>query len=88
MLSPVPVEQEDAVSEPEPPPGPMDFIIQVAGPQHLCYAEAICALIEEAAKARGIGIAKRKPAYIREKIEEGKAIIALHGDELAGFEMP
>ena len=63
----------------------MDFTLQVAGPQHLRYAEAICALIEEAAKARGIGIAKRKPSYIREKIEEGKAIIALHGDELAGF---
>jgi len=63
----------------------MDFTIEVAGPQHLCYAEAICALIEEAAKARGIGIAKRKPAYIRQKIEQGKAIIALHGDELAGF---
>ena len=44
----------------KPPPAPMDFIIQVAGPQHLCYAEAICKLIEEAAKARGIGIAKRR----------------------------
>ncbi len=85
MLSPVPVEQEGAVSEPEPPPGPMDFTIQVAGSEHRSYAEAICALIEEAAKARGIGIAKRDPAYIHAKIEEGKAIIALHGDELAGF---
>ena len=63
----------------------MDFTLQLAGPEHLGYTEAICALIEEAAKARGIGIAKRKPAYIRQKIEEGKAIIALHGDELAGF---
>lgn len=63
----------------------MDITIQVAGPEHLIHAEAICALIEEAAKARGTGIAKRQPAYIRQKMEEGKAIIALHGDVVAGF---
>ena len=85
MLPSVAVEPENAVAEPEPPPGPMEFTIQVAGPEHRSYAEAICTLIEEAAKARGIGIAKRDPAYIRTKIDEGKAIIALHGDELAGF---
>ena len=81
MLSPLPVEQKDAVYQPEP----MEFTIQVARPEHGSYAEAICTLIEDAARARGIGIAKRDPAYIRAKIEEGKAVIALHGDELAGF---
>jgi len=63
----------------------MDLYIGVAGSEHLCYAEAICELIESAARVRGTGIAKRKPAYIREKILEEKAIIALHGDVLAGF---
>jgi len=33
--------------------------------------------MEESAKARGTGIAKRSPDYIREKINEGKAVIAL-----------
>ncbi|ARA93606.1 GNAT family N-acetyltransferase [Rhodothermaceae bacterium RA] len=63
----------------------MDVQIQVAQPAHAVYAEAICQLIEEAARARGTGIAKRDPNYIRRKIEEGKAVIALDGDRLAGF---
>ncbi len=63
----------------------MDFTIQVAGPEHFSYAQAICTLIEEAARARGTGIAKREPAYIHTKMEEGKAIIALLDDDLAGF---
>ncbi|HMB93091.1 MAG TPA: GNAT family N-acetyltransferase [Rhodothermales bacterium] len=63
----------------------MDFTVQIAGPEHFSYDAAICQLIEEAAKARGTGIAKRDPAYIRSKMEEGKAIIALHREELAGF---
>ena len=66
-------------------PSTMDFTVQIAGPEHFSYDAAICHLIEEAAKARGTGIAKRDPAYIRSKMEEGKAIIALYGEELAGF---
>ena len=85
MLSQVIAEQEVAAPDTKPHPEPMDITIQVAGSEHFPYTEAICALIEEAAKARGIGIAKRKPEYIRLKMEEGKAIIALHGDEVAGF---
>lgn len=85
VFSPVTLEHDEAVSDSAPLPEPMDFTIQVAGSEHLSYAEAICALIEEAAKARGTGIAKREPAYVRAKIEEGKAIIALHGSDLAGF---
>ncbi len=63
----------------------MELEIQVAGEAHFAYAEAICSLIEESAKARGTGIAKRKPEYILGKMAEGKAIIALKGDQLAGF---
>ena len=63
----------------------LDVAVQIAGHEHLVYAEDVCSLIEEAARHRGTGIAKRKPEYIRGKIQEGKAIIALRGDELAGF---
>ena len=63
----------------------IDIKVQVAGTEHLHYAEDICALIENAARQRGTGIAKRRPEYIVGKIREGKAIIALRGDELAGF---
>jgi len=57
-----------------------------ANQQHEKYAEEICQLIEEAAKARGTGIAKRAPAYIVSKMKQGKAVIALDQDEnLAGF---
>lgn len=63
----------------------MEFSIDIAGPQHHQYAVQICSLIEEAARARGTGIAKRSPEYILRKMEEGKAIIALQEDRLAGF---
>jgi hypothetical protein len=63
-----------------------EFIIQVAGEQHKVLAEAICKEMEESAKVRGTGIAKRNPDYIRNKIDEGKAVIATtkNGD-FAGF---
>ena len=63
-----------------------EFIIQVAIPEHATYAEDISHLIEESAKVRGTGIAKRTPEYITKKMSEGKAIIATHKDgRLAGF---
>jgi hypothetical protein len=62
------------------------FMVVVAGPQHARYAETICREMEESAKARGTGIAKRSPDYIRQKMLEGKAIIALSSEnEWAGF---
>lgn len=63
----------------------MNIRITVADPSHFKYAETICRLMEEAAKKRGTGIAKRKASYIRNKMEEGKAVVALDGDALAGF---
>ena len=63
-----------------------DFIIQSTTEAHTKYAADIAALLEESAKARGIGIAKRSPDYIADKMREGKAIIAFHKDgRLAGF---
>lgn len=66
-------------------PNVAEVQVVVAEPEHYRFAEEICRLIEDAAKARGTGIAKRSPDYVRLKMQEGKAIIALRGDELAGF---
>ena len=63
----------------------MEFTIRVAEPEDKHYAEAICQLIAESAKARGTGIAERKPEYVATKIDNGNAVIALQGDQLAGF---
>jgi hypothetical protein len=63
-----------------------DFIVQVAEVAHTVFASEICQMMEESAKKRGTGIAKRKPEYIIEKMLEGKAIIATHKDgRVAGF---
>src|SRR5690606_31358503 len=59
--------------------------ISVANSLHLNYADTICSLIEDAAKIRGTGIAKREADYIRQKINEEKAVIALDNGNLAGF---
>ncbi len=53
------------------------YIVQVANENHLRLAETICHEMEESAKARGTGIAKRSPIYVMEKILEGKAIVAM-----------
>jgi hypothetical protein len=59
--------------------------IQVANASHTHYAEEICYEMEAAAKIRGTGIAKRSPLYVIEKMQQGKAVIALDGDMFAGF---
>lgn len=62
------------------------FTIHNAGEQHFAYADEICEVIAESAKLRGTGIAKRHPDYIRSKMREGKAVIALtHDNRFAGF---
>lgn len=48
----------------------------MATPDDAHYAETITTEMEESAKARGTGIAKRSPDYIRQKMTEGKAVIA------------
>jgi GNAT superfamily N-acetyltransferase len=63
----------------------MSVQIQYANTTHVAYAEAVCSLIEQAAKQRGTGIAKRDPEYIKTKMNNGNAVIALDGDTLAGF---
>lgn len=62
----------------------MDFQVLVASEEHYKYAEEICGLIEVSAKARGTGIAKRSPEYIKQKMQEGKAVIAISDTGLFG----
>jgi hypothetical protein len=59
--------------------------ILVAEAEHCKYSESICIMIEEAAKIRGTGIAKRTPEYIESKINQRKAVVALDGDKIVGF---
>ena len=54
-----------------------EYKVQIASKEHLYLAEEICWHMEESAKQRGTGIAKRSPEYIRRKMEEGKAIVAM-----------
>jgi hypothetical protein len=53
-----------------------NFNIYIATESDYHFAEEICNEMEESAKARGTGIAKRNPEYIQTKMKEGKAVIA------------
>ncbi len=55
---------------------PSDFDILIANATHTDFATIICEEYESSAKARGTGIAKRSPEYVKQKMLEGKAIIA------------
>lgn len=59
--------------------------VMVADESHEKYVDTILQTIEDAAKVRGTGIAKRTHEYVAQKMKEGKVIIALKGDEFAGF---
>ena len=59
--------------------------VLIAGPEHEKYVDTILETIADAAKVRGTGIAKRTHEYLTTKMKEAKAVIALCGDEFAGF---
>lgn len=62
------------------------FKVLVADSTHVRFAEEICNEMAESAKARGTGIAKRDPAYLEDKMKDGKAVIAFAPDgKWAGF---
>ena len=63
----------------------MELKVKVANGHHIKYAEEICTMMADAAKVRGTGIAKRHPSYIQQKMEEGKAVIAIYKNQVAGF---
>ncbi len=63
-----------------------DIEIAVANASHIKYVDEVLETINHAAKVRGTGIAKRSPEYVKQKMIEGKAVLALyHGEEFAGF---
>ncbi|MEO6000811.1 MAG: GNAT family N-acetyltransferase [Chitinophagaceae bacterium] len=63
-----------------------NIIVRVASSNDKHYSVTITSEMESSAKARGTGIAKRSPAYLEQKMEEGKAVIAVTRDgEWVGF---
>lgn len=63
----------------------VDIDVMIADESHEKYVDIILDTIESAAQVRGTGIAKRSHEYVSQKMKEGKAIIALAGEEFAGF---
>jgi len=57
-----------------------NIIIRVATPDDSHYSKIITDEMEASAMARGTGIAKRSPEYIEQKMQEGKAVIAVMPD--------
>ena len=53
--------------------------------EHIIYSKEISSCIDESAMVRGTGIARRTPEYIATKIENNNAVIALDGEQFAGF---
>jgi len=63
-----------------------EFQILIANESHQDFAQIICNEMESSAMARGTGIAKRSPEYIKDKMREGKAVIAFTKEGIwAGF---
>ena len=56
---------------------PEDIQVLVADETHERYVDTILQTIEDAAKVRGTGIAKRTHEYVANKMREAKAVIAL-----------
>ena len=59
--------------------------IIIANESHFKYAQIISDTISESAKVRGTGIAQRSPEYIIQRLQNGNAVIALEGENFAGF---
>ena len=62
-----------------------EYSIIAATEEHLGLVPDVVALIEEASKVPGTGIALRTEEYISKKIKQNKAVIALYNGEMAGF---
>ena len=60
--------------------------IVVAGEEHIGYVDEVLDTINRAAKVRGTGIAKRSPEYVKQKMIEHKAVLAIYQKtKFAGF---
>ena len=61
-------------------------VVREATVQDTRYSNTITDEMESSARARGTGIAKRSPDYVAQKMNEGKAVIALTQDgDWVGF---
>ncbi len=63
----------------------MKIKVIVAGHEHVHFASEICDLLAKSAQERKTGIARRSIDYISKKIEDNNAVIALEGNQVAGF---
>lgn len=64
----------------------MEIDVVIADSRHSVFAEEICEEMFISARERGTGIARRTPEYIVEKMNAGKAVIAVTEDgKFAGF---
>ena len=59
--------------------------IVIASANYIHYSKTISLCIDESAKDRGTGIARRTPEYISKKMRNGNSVIALENDKFAGF---
>jgi hypothetical protein len=64
----------------------VEFIVSYATAEHHSYVDAVVDAIDQAATVKGTGIARRSADYILDKINQGKAVIAITNyGEFAGF---
>ena len=62
-----------------------DISVITATSEHHRYISDILSAIHDATLEKGTSIVMRDPAYLAQKMDEGKAVIALRGDEFVGF---
>ena len=63
-----------------------NIIVRIATSADFKYAQTITDEMAASAQARGTGIAKRSTEYIQQKMQEGKAVIAITKDDVwVGF---
>lgn len=58
-----------------------NIIVRIATSSDFKYAQTITDEMATSAQARGTGIAKRSTEYIQQKMQEGKAVIAVTNDD-------
>src|SRR5271156_144356 len=64
----------------------LGFTVAIADVSHIFWAKEICDEMESSAIARGTGISKRSPQFLRSKMQKGEAVIAFSpGGRWAGF---
>ena len=61
------------------------IVVRIATEADQKFAEDICKEMEESAKQRGTGIAKRAPQYLAQKMAHQNAVIAFVDHKIAGF---